>query len=164
MMKELAGQRIIFLFLGILCQVVAQLPYLKIPYYEVPIPLTIDVIFFFAIFNPTFYNAFFAFILGIMTDIMAQEPFVLAFLYPALFWGVSLNQKLLLRLTFIRLWGVFAVIAGLYFFILDICFQGISGVPLPSGAVILQYLFVLLSYPAVAGGCSWILQKIGGIR
>lgn len=132
------------------------------PIYHTELPIVLIVIFCFAVFNPTLLNGICVFFIGLFADLLMAGPFGLqAFIYVLLFFIANLNRRFLLILSFKYLWLAFAFILAVIYLIWYLMFSLVIFNFLSAQPFILQYLVLVLIYPAVSWCCGWLNSKVG---
>lgn len=138
------------------------MPYAFIPFYQVPLPLVLIVIFYFAVFRPRLLNGIAAFGIGIFADLLISSPFGLqAFIYVLMFFIANLNAKFLHTLEFKGLWVAFALILMVVYVCWYLLFSLASLTLLNIMPLVFQYMVIVLFYPLISWGCGWLNMKIG---
>ncbi len=151
----------LFLWVGLILLFLAHGGGPMTPYYDSSVPLMPIAAFYFGVFRPQLKNAFFAFILGFLMDIMGfYPPGVHAFLLTLLFFIPSLNTRTLPHLTFNALWGIFAGADAVYMLALKGLVWGITGESGTGTDFVLQYGLTLAFFPIVAGICGVLNNKL----
>lgn len=138
--------------------------YSLIPFYRVPIPFVLSVIFYFGIFHPAVLNVVCVFCLGLLADLIGASPFGLnTFFYVLLFFVANLNRRFFLTLNFNDLWVSFCAVLASIFILWYLFFMLVGWTIVPFGPILFQYAFLVLTYPIMAWICGWINLKIGGL-
>ena len=140
-------------------------PFSLMPIYHTELPVVLIVIFCFAVFNPTLLNGICVFLIGLFADLLMAGPFGLqAFIYVLLFFVANLNRRFLLTLTFKYLWLAFSLILAFIYLVWYLMFTLVTFTFLSPGVFILQYIVLVLIYPAVSWCCGWLNGKLGAYQ
>lgn len=150
-----------FIF-GLLLVSVGIVPFSIVSFYRVQIPFVLVFIFYFAVFRPRLLNGALVFLLGVYADLITQSPLgVQPFIYVLLFFVANLNHRILSGLSFNQLWGAFLFIAGVLHAAWYGLFSLLSLSLIAPFFMVIQYLFLGLSYPLLMGFAAWLDRRIG---
>ncbi|MDD3669466.1 MAG: rod shape-determining protein MreD [Alphaproteobacteria bacterium] len=112
------------------------------------VPFVFGIVFYFAIFNPHALSGWAVFILGLATDAMVEAPFgIHGFIYSLLFFLVYFNRRPLGEMSFIRLWQIFAIVAGFLMAVWYLMVSVATGFFQSLSSAFIPYAFVVLTYP-----------------
>lgn len=139
------------------------MPFSLLPFYTVPLPLVLVVIYYFAVFHPSALNCISVFFIGVFADLLTDSPFGLqAFSYVLLFFLANLNRRFLLSLNFAGLWTAFGVILAGTYLLWYLLFSLATLSWLNSDSLVFQYMTLVLIYPIISWVCGWFNMKIFG--
>ncbi|MBR6674647.1 MAG: rod shape-determining protein MreD, partial [Alphaproteobacteria bacterium] len=86
------------------------MPFSLNPYYRIPIPFVLSIIFYYAVFHPSVLNVICVFFIGIFADTLMSTPFGLqTFFYVLIFFIANLNRRYFLTLNFADFWLAYAL-------------------------------------------------------
>lgn len=147
--------------LGMLMVLLSQVPVSLISYYHQSFPFVTGLIFYFSVFNPKVLNVFFVFLLGIMMDMLTTLPLgFYAFGFVFIYFIGNLFQSYLLEMFFKQLWIVFSIL----FFCTDVIWAFLfflsSGIWVSTGFWLVQFVFVVLSYPLFCKLYGFLNRKV----
>lgn len=122
----------------------------------------LGIIFYFAAFNPTSFNIFFVFILGIISDYLIQAPVGMhAILFTLTFFLAYFNRRFILMSSFIGQWIIFMLISFLVLLLGIFLIKIAYGTPVIITPLFQEYFSTILCYPFVAWLCGVINTKLG---
>lgn len=156
----------IFLFvspflLGMFLILLSKIPFSFLPYYHQSFPFVLTLIFYFAVFNPSFLNVFCVFILGLLADFISSVPVGFnTFIYVFFFFVANFLRPYFFSMFFYQLWIIFALLLLCSDVIWAFLFFMISGVWVSTGFWFVQYIFTLLSYPIFCYFYGFLNRKI----
>lgn len=151
--------------ISLLLVLLSLAPFSFMPIYHTELPIVMIIIFCFAVFNPALLNGVCVFFIGLFADLLMAGPFGLqAFIYVLLFFVANLNRRFLLTLSFKYLWLAFAFILAVVYVIWYLLFSLVTFTLLSADSFILQYLVLVLIYPAVSWCCGWLNGKLGAYQ
>lgn len=138
------------------------MPFSLNPYYRMPIPFVLSVIFYYGVFHPAVLNVICVFLIGIFADILMSTPFGLhTFFYVLTFFVANLNRRYFLTLNFADFWLAYTLVSAAVLLLFYLFFAVISLSVPPFMPIIFQYNILVLTYPVMAWVCGWLNIKIG---
>ena len=142
----------------ILCSLI---PFHLLPYYPYAVSWIFIPIFYFAIYNPKYLNAWSVFILGLILESLIQSPAgVISFCCVLMFFLANLLRKYLLELTFWPLWGVFAAVLGTILLVECILVSLLVRYSISFKPAFVEFLILVLMYPLLMRFCAHLDRKI----
>lgn len=151
-----------FLF-AVLLITLGTAPVSWIAYSGVPIPFVLPIIFFYAIYRPTVLNVICVFLLGIYADLLTTAPFGLSsFFFVLFFFAANFKRRLLMTLSYKRLWLVFMILTALTELLSAAAFSAISHVPFLYEGFFMRYLLLGMAYPLLMKMASRLDESVGG--
>ena len=134
------------------------------PFYQIPMPFVLSVIFYFSVFHPAILNVFCIFCIGIFADLIETSPFGLnTFFYVLIFFCGNIHRRFFLNLKFNDFWLSYAlVLAGVLLLWYIFCIIATLTI-MPFLPVLFQYAVLVFTYPAIAWLCGYLNLKIGGL-
>lgn len=134
------------------------------PYYRIPIPFVLSIIFYYAVFHPAVLNVICVFLIGVFADILISSPFGLqTFFYVLIFFVANLNRRYFLTLNFADFWLAYALVLSGILLLTYLFFVIISLTIVPFLPILFQYGVLVLTYPVMAWLCGWLNLKIGRV-
>ncbi len=131
------------------------------PYYRIPIPFVLSIIFYYAVFHPAVLNVICVFLIGVFADILMSTPFGLqTFFYVLIFFVANLNRRYFLTLNFADFWMAYALVCAGVLLLMYLFFMVISLSVPPFMPIVFQYGVLVLTYPVMAWLCGWLNLKI----
>lgn len=167
-MKRLSLNKFKFFLPTLICLLLVLFgvaPFSFMPIYHTELPIVLIVIFCFAIFNPTVLNGISVFFIGLFADLLMAGPFGLqTFIYVLMFFVANLNRRFLLTLSFKYLWIAFGVILAFMYLIWYLLFSLTVLQFLSPNSFVLQYLVLVMIYPAISWCCGYVNSKLGAYQ
>jgi rod shape-determining protein MreD len=137
-------------------------PFSLNPYYRMPIPFVLSIIFYYAVFHPAVLNVICVFVIGVFADTLMSTPFGFqTFFYVLIFFIANLNRRYFLTLNFADFWMSYALVCGGILLLMYLFFMMISLTVVPFIPMVFQYSVLVLTYPVMAWVCGWLNLKIG---
>ena len=121
------------------------------------LPLTLIVIFYYAVFSPQRLNVVLVFILGLLADLLSFSTLGLnAFIFVGMFFMANLLQAYIYSFSFKHLWFVFCSLMLLCDIVWAWLARLSTGVWVSASFWLVQYIFMCLCYPVII----WITGKL----